>query len=133
MAFKDKLKELRESHNMTQAQLASLIDVSTRTLQNYEIGKTYPKNQSIIIKLSTVFNCDPSVLLEPEEGFLQEVSEQYGSKAMHQAKNILAQTSALFAGGELEEDDREAFMQAMMDIYFESKRKAKKYTPNKFK
>ncbi len=133
MAFKDKLKELREANNMTQSQLASLINVTTRTLQNYETGRSYPKNQSIIMKLCGVFNCEPNVFLTPEDDFLQEVAQNYGSRGVRQAQNIIAQTNALFAGGELDEADQEAFMQAITEIYFESKRKAKKYAPNKFK
>lgn len=133
MAFKDKLKELREANSMTQSELASLINVTTRTLQNYEMGRSYPKSQSVIMKLCTVFKCEPGVFLAPEDEFLQEVSEKYGAKGARQAQNIIAQTSALFSGGELNDEDQEAFMQAIMEIYFESKRKAKKYTPNKFK
>lgn len=133
MAFKDKIKELREANNMTQNELASLINVTPRTLQNYETGRSYPKSQSVIMKLCAVFKCEASVFLAPEDEFLKEVSEKYGSRSAHQAQNIIAQTNALFAGGELNDEDQEAFMQAIMEIYLESKRKAKKYTPNKFK
>ncbi|MBQ3379796.1 MAG: helix-turn-helix transcriptional regulator [Clostridia bacterium] len=133
MAFKDKLKELREDKGMTQSELASFAGVTTRTLQNYEMGRSYPKNQAVVMKLCSVFGCAPSDLFSTEDEFVREATETYGSRGTAQAKSIIEQTSALFAGGGLNEDDREAFMQAIMEIYFDSKRKAKKYTPDRFK
>lgn len=43
MSFSSKLKELRLAHNLTQEQLAELIDVSPKTYRNYESGKTKPR------------------------------------------------------------------------------------------
>ena len=42
MSFPSKLKELRLSHNLTQEQLAQLIEASLKTYRNYEAGKTTP-------------------------------------------------------------------------------------------
>ncbi len=64
---------------------------------------------------------------------MQDAGASYGRRGVEQAKSIIAQTSALFAGGGLDEEDREAFMQAIMEIYFDSKRKAKKFSPDRFK
>ena len=133
MAFKDKLKQLREAHDMTQSELAKLIGVTGRTLQNYEMGRSYPKNQAVVMKLCSVLGCDPAELFSAEDAFVRGASGEYGSRGAAQARSIIAQTNALFAGGDLDEDDRKAFMQAIMEIYFDSKKKAKKYTPDRFK
>ena len=56
MSFPSKLKELRLSRNLTQEQLAELIDVSIRTYRNYESGKTMPRIatiKKIVIALET--------------------------------------------------------------------------------
>jgi transcriptional regulator with XRE-family HTH domain len=38
MLFKERLKEKRHEANLTQAELAKKAGVSTRTIQNYELG-----------------------------------------------------------------------------------------------
>ena len=133
MAFKDRLKEYRESLGMTQSELAAAAGVTMRTLQNYEAGRSYPKNQAGVMKLCDVFGCEPRQLFSTEDEFVQDAGASYGRRGVEQAKSIIAQTSALFAGGGLDEEDREAFMQAIMEIYFDSKRKAKKFSPDRFK
>lgn len=56
MSFPSKLKELRQARNLTQEQLAELIDVSPKTYRNYETGKTKPRIatiKKIVIALET--------------------------------------------------------------------------------
>lgn len=56
MSFASKLKELRLSRNLTQEQLAELIEVSPRTYRSYEAGKTKPRIatiKKIVIALET--------------------------------------------------------------------------------
>ncbi|MBQ1436063.1 MAG: helix-turn-helix transcriptional regulator, partial [Clostridia bacterium] len=66
MAFKDRLKEYRESLGMTQSELAAAAGVTMRTLQNYEAGRSYPKNQAVVMKLCDVFGCEPRQLFSTE-------------------------------------------------------------------
>ena len=125
MAFKDKLRELRDARNITQSELAARVGVTTRTLQNYEMGRSYPKNQAVVTKLCFVLGCKPSELFSVEEEFVVEAAEAHGGRGAARAKSIIAQTSALFAGGDLDAEDREAFLRAIMQIYFEANRRAK--------
>lgn len=56
MNFPSKLKELRQARNLTQEQLAELIDASPRTYRSYEAGKTKPRIATIkklVIALDT--------------------------------------------------------------------------------
>lgn len=56
MSFPSKLKELRLSRNLTQEQLAELIEVNPRTYRSYEAGKTKPRIatiKKIVIALET--------------------------------------------------------------------------------
>ncbi|MBP5603935.1 MAG: helix-turn-helix transcriptional regulator, partial [Ruminiclostridium sp.] len=43
MTFSEKLQRARKNKNMTQAELASKIGVTSRSIQNYELGARYPK------------------------------------------------------------------------------------------
>ena len=56
MSFPSKLKELRQTRNLTQEQLAKLIVVNLRTYKRYEEGKTTPRiaiYKRIVIALET--------------------------------------------------------------------------------
>ena len=46
---------------------------------------------------------------------------------MAQAKELVAEVSGLFAGGELEDDDKDAVLRAIMDAYWDAKNENKKY------
>ena len=45
MAFKDALKDLRTSRNMTQAELAQAVEISQTAISLYERGKREPDMQ----------------------------------------------------------------------------------------
>ena len=51
-----KIKELRESHQMTQSLLAKELGVCRSTLAMWETGKAYPSIK-ILLKLSELFSC----------------------------------------------------------------------------
>ena len=54
--------------------------------------------------------------------FLGEAESKYGKSGKAQAKQIIENAQALFAGGELEEEDKEAFFRAITELYFDSKK-----------
>ena len=66
------------------------------------------------------------------EAFITEAAEQYGSRGAKQAQQILEQAAAMFAGGELTDDDKTAFMDEIQMLYLDSKKRAKKFTPKKY-
>ena len=77
---------------------------------------------------------DVNYLLTEDEELVVQASEQYGSRGMKQAKDLIEGMSGLFAGGTLSEQDKDAVMKALQDIYWESKaRNVEKYTPKKYK
>lgn len=55
MDFKDRLKQLRNNHGISQQTLASKVGVSDTALQNYEYGKREPA-LSTIISLADYFD-----------------------------------------------------------------------------
>ena len=131
MKFGDKLKEQRTRRGLTQDEFAEAIGVSRRTLCYYEQGRTYPKNRAFYRKLAEFFGVDVNYFLTEDEEFLTEAAEKYGRRGLSQAEAVLAQASALFAGGELSDDDKQAFLREIQELYFDSKERAKKFTPKK--
>lgn len=132
MTFGEKIKNLRKSKNLNQTQLANAIGVSLRTIRGWEIEGRYPKQHELYQKLADVLGCDVSYLMTEEDAFVTEAAEQYGSRGAKQAQQILEQAAAMFAGGELSDDDKTAFMDEIQMLYLDSKKRAKKFTPKKY-
>lgn len=137
MELGEKIKTARENRHMTQKQLAEAIGSSQRTIQYYESGQRHPQNATVILQLAEALQVKSDYFLsdnelermQAQDTFLEEAKKQFGSRGKAQARQILDQASALFAGGDLDESDQEAFFEAMTEIYFDAKRKAKKYAP----
>ena len=68
-----------------------------------------------------------------KEEVLAQAKEKYGSRGMAQARAVYESARGLYAGGKLSEDERDAFRDLMMEIFFETKEEAKKYTPKKYR
>ena len=132
MTFGEKIKNLRKSKNLNQIQLANAIGVSLRTIRGWEIEGRYPKQHELYQKLADVLGCDVSYLMTEEEAFVTEAAEQYGSRGAKEAQQILEQAAAMFAGGELSDDDKTAFMDEIQMLYLDSKKRAKKFTPKRY-
>ncbi len=138
MEFGDRLQKARRDAGMTQAKLAKTVGVSTRSIQAYELNRSVPRSYEMYLKLANALSVTPeylSAIGEKEidtESFLETAQAKYGKHGKAQAKAILEQASALFAGGELTEEDELIFMHEMQELYFQAKVAAKKYTPKKY-
>ncbi|MBE7091345.1 MAG: helix-turn-helix transcriptional regulator [Clostridiales bacterium] len=66
MEFKDVLKDLRISHNLSQMQLSKETGLSQSAIAKWELGKTEP-TASAIITLARFFNETADYLLGLEE------------------------------------------------------------------
>jgi len=125
MKFGEKLKEQRKKRGLLQADLANAIGVSRWTLMNYEKGVTYPQDRSIYFKLAAFFDVDVNYFLTEDEEFLSKAAENFGKRGFAQATAILEQAAALFAGGELSDEDKIAFLHEMQFLFLDSKKRAK--------
>ena len=136
----DKLKALRLSKKITLAALSRSSGLSDRAIRYIENNERQPgidaiKKLSAALDVSTSYFMDDDLFQEEvdKEEVLAEAKEKYGSRGKAQAERIYQQTQALFAGGQLSEEDRSAFRDLMIDLFFETKEEAKKYTPKKFR
>ena len=132
MTFGEKVKNLRKTRGMNQTQLGQEVGFSLRTVRGWEVEGRYPKQHDLYQKLADTLGCDVAYLMTEEESFITDVSEQYGSRGARQAQQILEQAAAMFAGGELSDEDKTAFMDEIQMLYLDSKKRAKKFTPKKY-
>ena len=133
MKFGEKVKELRREKGISQTELGKYVGVTLRTVRGWEAEGRYPKKREIYGQLAKALGCDLSYLLTEEESFITTASELYGSRGARQAEHILEQTAAMFAGGDLSEDDQIAFLNEIQSLYLDSKKRAKKFTPKKYR
>ncbi|MDO5733917.1 MAG: helix-turn-helix transcriptional regulator [Eubacteriales bacterium] len=121
--FGSKLRKLRRAQQLTQKDLAEKIGVSTRTVINYEQGRCLPKQAQVIGLLADEFNVSADYLLSerqnPPELESFNWSGVYGKAAVEE---LVSRLTTLFAGGYLNENDRDAAMEAITQAYWESRR-----------
>lgn len=133
-AFADKVKEARISLGLSQTQLAREAGVSSRSVQAYERGEKRPRAVMLaklagLLKVSVKFladdECEDPVADIEKDGYIEEARRRYGAEGARDAEQLLAANAALFAGGELSQDQKDAFFQAVMTAYVTCKEEAK--------
>ena len=132
MKFGEKVKKLRKDMKLNQAELAAKIGVSTRTIAAYEMGTTYPRYMETYEALAAALGVDVNFLRTEDEAFMEYVGQQFGTRGQRQAQAILTDARQLFAGGDLSDDDKLAFITEMQQLYLDSKMRAKKYTNKRY-
>lgn len=134
MTFGQKIKAARLTLNLSQSELAQKTGISERSLYTYEQNGILPRSGNVR-KLADALNVSVSYLLDEEandpqqdleqELFLTDVKNEYGYKGAREAAEILSRTTALFAGGELNDEAKDVFFRSLMEVYLESKEEAK--------
>lgn len=133
MKFSERLKELREMAEMTQEQLAKKSGVQCRMIQRYEAGTSHPR-YSAAEKLADALNVSVDKLMGKEEKSFAEYGEEHGAKAQ---RDLIAQAqkfSALFAGGDIPDEDKDEAFKIIVQAYSKATEiNKKKYTPKKYR
>lgn len=134
MTFSDKIKVAREQAGLTQQQLADSTGVSKRTIASYESSGAIAR-ASTMLKLAKALNVSSKYLsddscLDPmadieKDGYLEEARERYGSSGARDVDQLLRDNAALFAGGELSQEQKDQFFEAVMRAYVACKGEAK--------
>jgi len=135
MTFSDKIKRAREVAGLTQKELAEAVGVSQRTIASYESGgasarKTTIEKLGAALKVSVKYLSDedctnPLEDIEKDE-YIEQARAVYGAKGARDMDELLRDNAALFAGGELSQEQKDAFFEAVMFAYVTSKEEAKK-------
>lgn len=134
MTFAEKFKEERVKKELTQQQVADSLGITRKMITLYEKGTSLPRTREAYKKIADFFGVDVNHLLTEDEDFVVQATEKYGARGKKQAQDLVDGISGLFAGGTLSEQDKDAVMKALQDIYWDSKaRNVEKYTPKKYK
>jgi transcriptional regulator with XRE-family HTH domain len=133
--FSEKVKEAREGLKLNQQQLGNLVGVTKRSIAAYETTDTKPRGNTVR-KLAAVLNVSVDYLLNDEisdtqygiekEPYVEEARQRLGNKAAKEMDILLEQNLALFAGGELDQEAKDAFFEAVMKAYLKCKDEARK-------
>lgn len=115
MKFGEKLRACRKGARLTQEELASRLGLAKRTVEGYESGAFYPRDREVYDKLAALFQMD-------KDYFLTENDAPADGKKT--AEEVLTTARALFAGGEMSEEDKDTLARALMDAYWMAKRKS---------
>ncbi len=134
-AFADKIRDARTELGLSQPQLAEKCGLSVRVILDYEKGKKRPRPTTMMklakaLQVSTKFlsddECDNPMEDIEKDGYIEEARIRYGSNGAKEVDALLAANKALFAGGELSDDQKERFFQAITEAYFACREEAKK-------
>ena len=129
--FAKKLKEYRKARRLSQQDFAAFIGMPYRTYQNYESGSRYPKNMEIVNKMATAIGTTTEDLLGAAGGYIVDAGEQGGIKDQRRMEQMVTQLSAMFAGGEIDEESKDAAMAALNEVYWKHKRENReRFTTN---
>ena len=133
MEFSEKIKIARKAKGLSQRELAEASGMALRTIQNYELGKVRPKKQDTYGALAKALDISEDALLDENASFVIRAGERYGSRGAKQAWDMVSDLAAMWAGGEMDEEDMDAIMKAMQDAYWEAKKNNRKYVPKKYR
>lgn len=132
MELKDRIAGIRKYKGLTQAELAKKIGMTTRAIQNYESGYRIPKS-AVLEKIAEGLEVTIDELASADDKFIIQATEQYGSRGKVDAMQLIEQASALFAGGDITEEDKTYVMEALQEAYWRAKIKNKRHIPKKYR
>ena len=119
MEFKERIRLLRKENGLTQKELAEAIGVTYRTYQNYEAGASLPSG-AVLARLSARLGVRMEILTEATEVRRPEAENP-------ELCALLSEMQALFAGGKLQDADKQYVIEALTEAFYRSKAINKKY------
>ena len=131
MTFGEKVKNERNRLGLNQDELAKKIGVTRRVISSYENDSSRPRGTERYKKLAEALGVNINYLLSEDEAFIADVEDNYGHRGAKQAKELLAEVTGLFAGGEMADEDMREMVDAIQEAYVIAKKNNKKYTPKK--
>ena len=133
MKFGEKVRNERNRLGLSQDELAEKIGVTRRVISSYENDSSRPRGTERYNKLADALGVNINYLLSEDEAFIANVEDNYGRRGAKQAKELLAEVTGLFAGGEMADEDMREMVDAIQEAYLIAKKKNKKYTPKKYR
>lgn len=131
MTFAEKLKSARRQHCLSQRALAEAAGVHFRTIQNWESG-SMPKSLDPVMRIARVLGTTPEEMLGTAKTYVVEANEKGGAEAARDVDALVRDVIGLFAGGEIDDEEKDGIMAAINEAYWIAKQKNTKYTPKKY-
>lgn len=133
MEFSEKIRNARIARDMSQQDLAKASGVSLRTIQNYELGASIPRKRDTYTQLARVLGISEDILMDENAAFVLRATRQYGNRGAQQALDMVSDIAAMWAGGEMAEEDMDVIMQAMQNAYWEAKKNNRKFVNRRYR
>lgn len=127
MSFAERIREIRQNANLTQDEFGGVLGVTNRTIINYESGSRVPKDMGFYRKVSEIFEIPLETLIDERDEFIAKAYAEGGAREKRRAEELVAEAGALFAGGELTDEDKTAVFMALQEAYWTAKKLNKKY------
>ncbi len=121
MTFGKKIKTLRKERGMTQKDLAEALGLSLRTISNYETGGLRPRHDATYDALAALFHVPKTYFFTEEDAFISAAEARWGKSGAEDARELVNGVIGLFAGGRLDEEDKQAVFEAIQEAYFRAK------------
>ncbi len=131
--FPVKLKECRKRAGLSQEELASRIGVTQRSLTDYECGRAVPRRRRIermadILGVTTLYLINDSIedpsFGENAEKQIRSAELTYGEETSMEMSELIERNTAFFAGGDIPQEDKDRFFEALMMAYVACKKEA---------
>lgn len=132
--FPEKLRKARKNAGLNQTQLAVRVGVTQRSLTDYECGRAVPRKNTMR-KLAeavgvTVEYLSRDEVEDPQAGRLREervntARDMFGSRGEKEMAELLERNTAFLAGGDVDQEAKDAFFDALMTAYITCKNEAK--------
>ena len=114
--FSEKVKHARLELGLTQPELGAAVGVSLRTILAYEKGEKEPRAGTLLklakaLKVSSRFlkddDCDDPMEEIEKDSYIMDARRQYGTRGEKQIRELMNDSVALMAGGEISEEEKE--------------------------
>ena len=109
MAYKDRIKELREHRKLSKQELAKLLDLTPAMVSNYELGRSSPPID-VLLKLTEILGCDLNYLFQ-DDVEVEPITFTTSQKEQEVIKQMRC----------LDKVDREAVINLVSTLYYKKK------------
>lgn len=133
MGFAERLREARTAAALTQKELSTRVGVTERTIQNYETGCRIPRRFEAVEAIASALGAPLDSLLDQRDMLLIDAREKGGKKSADEVDRLISEVSGLFAGGDIDESEKDGIMAALNRAYWMAKEKNRKYAPSKYR
>jgi len=133
MSFSENIKEARLAAGLSQSELAKRAGIHYRTIQNWESGGRLPRSLDSVMRAAQVLGTTSEALLGVADQYIVDAHEKGGAKAARDVEELVSEVIGLFAGGDIDDEEKDGIMAALNEAYWLAKQKNVKYTPKKYR